>query len=74
MPESKNNHIADDTELVRLARLAVKQELDRKNALNQPIAVFDPKTKQVFMVRSDGTRELVSDCSKEGRFSERKKT
>lgn len=61
----------DDVIVVKLARLAVRQAIERKNALNQPVAVYDPKTKRIFMVRSDGTRELAGDCSQQKRYSER---
>lgn len=64
--------IENDKE-VELARFAVKQELQKKKKLNQPIAKYDVKTQKVYLEKSDGTRELVGDCLREGRLSERRK-
>lgn len=55
-----------------LAQFAVTQELQRRKILNQPIAVYDPETQEVYLEYADGSRELVGHRLREGRFSERK--
>ena len=52
-------HIPPDYALVDKARLAVELELRKKRRLNQPIACFDAKTREVFLEYSDGRREHV---------------
>lgn len=64
--------IANDNE-AELARFAVKQELQKKRKLNQPIATYDIKTQKVYLEKSDGTRELVGERLRKGRLSERRK-
>ena len=41
--------VPHDGIVVRNARLAVKNELEKKRLLNQPIARFDPKSGKVYM-------------------------
>lgn len=50
----------------KLARAAIRLELEKRKIRNDPIAVYDKKTKAVYMEYSDGTRELVaSDLRRE---------
>ncbi len=66
-------NIPSDDILVRNARLAVETDLKEKKALNQPIARFDIKTKEVFLEYPDGRRELVGHGMTRGRYAERNK-
>ena len=50
--------VPHDGIVVRNARLAVKNELEKKRLLNQPIARFDPKSGKVYMEHADGTKTL----------------
>lgn len=52
-------NIPSDSILVRNARLAVKRELDKKQALGLPIARFDPKTGAVWLEDAGGGRTSV---------------
>ena len=54
--------VPHDGIVVRNARLAVKNELEKKRLLNQPIARFDPKNGKVY-----GTKTLVGEAMKKGR-------
>ena len=54
--------------VVRNARLAVKNELEKKRLLNQPIARFDPKSGKVYMEHADGTKTLVGEAIKKGGY------
>lgn len=63
--------IPNDGVVVQHARLAVSTELKKKRALKQPIAKFDPKTGKVYMEHSDGTKTVVGEAMKRGRYSER---
>lgn len=56
--------VPHDGIVVRNARLAVKNELEKKRLLNQPIARFDPKSGKVYMEHADGTKTLVGETIK----------
>lgn len=56
--------VPHDGIVVRNARLAVKNELEKKRLLNQPIARFDPKSGKVYMEHADGTKTLVGEAVK----------
>lgn len=56
--------VPHDGIVVRNARLAVKNELEKKRLLNQPIARFDPKSGKVYMEHADGTKTLVGEAMK----------
>lgn len=60
-----------DSTVVQNARLAVKAELQKKRARQQPIARFDAKTGKVYMEYSDGSITVVGQAMKRGRYSER---
>ena len=60
-----------DDIVVRNARLAVSNELRKKRVLNQPIARFDPKTGEVYIENSDGSKVEVGKAMGRGRYSER---
>lgn len=62
---------SSDKVVVRNARLAVKNELEKKKALNQPIARFDVKTGEVYMENPDGSTTVVAHAMQQGRYSER---
>lgn len=65
--------IPNDSVLVRNAQLAVKAALEKKKILQQPVARFDPKTKQVYLEHSDGSITAMGEAMKQGRYSERRK-
>lgn len=65
--------IITDEQVVKRANAAVKLELEKKRIKNQPIAVFDRATRQVYMQHNDGTRTEIRDIGQRGRYSERKK-
>lgn len=66
----KNKSISDG-QVVKLANAAVKIELEKKQALDIPIAVYDRKTKAIYSVNSDGTRTKLGERIHAGRYSER---
>lgn len=66
-----NEKIPSDAVVVRNARLAVSTELQRKRAMNQPIAKFDKKTGKVYMQNSDGSKTEFGSALQRGRYSER---
>ena len=63
--------VPSDAVIVRNARLAVAAELEKKRALNLPIAKFDAKTGRVYLEHADGTIEVVDNGNSWGRYSER---
>ena len=50
---------------------AVKIELEKKKAMNIPIAVFDRKTQLIYQEKSDGTCVVVGKRLRKGHYSER---
>lgn len=64
--------ISDD-QVVKRANAAVRLELEKRKARNQPIAVFDRKAQKVYMQDSDGTIIESSERLWRGRYSERKR-
>lgn len=66
-----NDKIPSDGVVVRNARLAVSTELQRKRAMNQPIAKFDKKTGKVYLENGDGTIREIGRAMDRGRYSER---
>jgi hypothetical protein len=63
--------VPNDCILVQHARLAVSAELQKKRALKQPIAKFDPKSGQVYLENGDGTTVQMGNAMQRGRYSER---
>ncbi len=63
--------IPSDGIVVRNARLAVSMELQRKHAMNLPIARFDKKTGKVCLENTDGTITKIGQAMEWGRYSER---
>lgn len=62
--------IPDDSILVKNARLAVKLELLKKRALGQPIARFNPKTKEIYIENPDGSIIPMGSAAEQGRYGE----
>lgn len=62
-----------DNEIHSRVQKAVSLDLEKKKALNAPIAIFDPHTKKVRL--SDGTGQILSEHSvlRKGKYSERVK-
>lgn len=66
------DRIPSDSIVVQNAKLAVKTELQKKRAMRQPIARFDAKTGEVYMEHGDGSKTVVGQAMKRGRYSERR--
>lgn len=69
---SNINYISD-AQVVKRANAAVKIELEKKKAMEVPIAVYDRKTQRIYQQDSDGTRTIVAERIRKGRYSERVK-
>ncbi len=54
-----------DAESVRRAKKAVELELEKRRALDLPIAVFDKASGKVYACYSDGTRIDMDEFDKE---------
>ena len=52
----KREDYISDEQVVKRANAAVKIELDKKKAMEVPIAVYDRKSQSIYQVNSDGTR------------------
>lgn len=60
-----------DAQVVKRAAAAVKIELEKKKAMDIPIAVYDRKTQTIYEEESDGSRKVVGERLRRGRYSER---
>ena len=69
--EVMSNKVPSDGIIVKNARLAGSTDLQRKRAMNQPIAKFDKKTGRVYLENSDGTVKEIGRAMEQGRYSER---
>lgn len=56
--------------VTRLARTAVKREIEKKQLLGQPVYIYDSKDKVIYQEYKDGTRVKVADRMRKGRYSE----
>ncbi len=68
-----NKPILSDDIVIQNARLAVKEELRKKNRLQQPIAKFNLETGEVYMETRGGNKRVVGKAMQRGRYSERRK-
>lgn len=66
----REDYIPDEL-VIKRANEAVRIELEKKKALDIPVAVFDRKTQKIYQQKSDGTRIAVGERIKRGRYSER---
>lgn len=53
-----------DAETVRRARKAVELELEKRRAMDMPIAVYDKKTRKVYACFADGTKIDMEEYKK----------
>ena len=67
----KDAKYISDADVVKRANAAVKIEIEKKKALDVPIAVYDRKTQTIYMKKSDGTKIAVAERIRKGRYSER---
>ncbi|MBR2045491.1 MAG: hypothetical protein IJ958_05080 [Agathobacter sp.] len=59
-----------DSQVVKRAQAAVKLELEKQKALDNPLVIYDAKTGIIYHENSDGSRVAIGKRRKEGRFSE----
>ena len=67
----KREEYITDSQVVKRAKAAVKLEIQKQKALDNPIVVYDAKTGIVFQEKSDGSRIAVGKRMRKGRYSER---
>ena len=64
--KEKDTQIPSDNMLTANARLAVKQELQKKKQLGQPISKVDPKTGLIYIEYGDGAIEEFGRVKRPG--------
>lgn len=69
--DMKREEYISDSQVVKRAIAAVKIELDKKKALDIPVAVLDRKTQTIYQINSDGSRVEIGGRMRKGRYSER---
>lgn len=67
----QNREYISDAQVVKRAKAAVKIELEKKKAMDIPVALYDRKTGEIYEENSDGSRKVVGKRLREGRYSER---
>lgn len=67
----KDINYISDAQVVKRANAAVKIELEKKKAMDVPITLYDRKTQTIYQQNSDGTRTVVAERIRKGRYSER---
>ena len=66
----RKNYIADE-QVVKRANAAVELALAKKRYTESPIVVYDRKTKNIYHLKADGTKEVIGTRRTVGRYSER---
>ncbi len=69
----KREEYISDSMVVKRANAAVKIEIEKKKALDIPAVIFDRKTQKIYHENSDGTRVVIGQRLRKGRYSERVK-
>lgn len=67
--EYDNTRITD-ADVVKRIQSAVKIDIEKRKAMNAPIAVYEPETGNVYAEYSDGKRILMGSKIKRGSYSE----
>lgn len=65
-----NDYITDE-QVIKRAAAAVKLEIEKLNALDAPVIVYDSKKRVIVRRNSDGTEVEVGKRLREGNYSER---
>ncbi len=60
---AEKERMLSDAESVRRAKKAVELELEKRKALDLPIAVFDQKEGKVYACYPDGTKVVMSETN-----------
>lgn len=66
----KREEYITDSQVVKRAQAAVKLEIEKQKALDNPVVVYDGKTGTIYHENSDGSRIAVGKRMREGRYSE----
>ena len=67
----KREEYISDEAVVKRVNEAVRIELEKKKAMDDPIIVYDKETQIIYQENSDGSRVEVGRRMRKGRYSER---
>lgn len=62
-----NQNITDE-EVVKRVKSAITIDIEKKKAMNIPIAVFDAESGNIYAEYNDGTRVLMGNRLKRGNY------
>lgn len=65
------NEYVDDIQIVKRANSAVKLAIEKKHTMGTPVVVYDRKTGDICHLQNDGSKVVVMQGQKRGRYSER---
>lgn len=68
----RNDNITD-AESVKRVKSAVRLEIEKKRAMDMPIAVYDAESGTVYAAYKDGHKVPMSSRLRKGRYSEQAK-
>ncbi len=60
-----------DADVVKRVKTAIKIDIEKRKAMQAPVAVYDHETGSVYAEYSDGTRILMGSKIKRGSYGER---
>ncbi|MGN0163561.1 MAG: hypothetical protein ACI4EA_08310 [Candidatus Ornithomonoglobus sp.] len=60
-----------DEQVVARANAAVRIAIEKKKAMQTPIVIYDSKTQKIYQKNPDGTKTVIGERIKRGRYSER---
>lgn len=66
----RDEYITDE-QVVKRANAAVKMAIEKKRIMNTSIILYDRKTGQIYKENSDGSRSVIGERIRKGRYSER---
>jgi len=62
------NQNITDAEVVKRVKSAINIDIEKKKAMNIPIAVFDAESGKIYAEYNDGTRVLMGNRLKRGNY------
>ena len=66
----RNPNNITDADVVKRVKSAIKFDIEKRKAMNVPVAVFDAETGNVYAEYNDGTRVLMGSRIKRGGYGE----
>ncbi len=66
----RQDYITDEQVVIR-ANAAVRIAIEKKKAMQIPVVIYDRETQKIYQTNPDGTKTVIGERIKRGRYSER---